>query len=267
MPKKGDASLAGAVAEVNAWLTQNEKREVVSTDNPVLPAKYYTYVSFRGKPRFVRRTRLGILAGVPALTIHKRRLDPYGRLWRKGRIIEETRDANNDVVIKSELGPPAGRKDYEQLLPTGVEVLDRAGWHRAHSQGGGFGTESAHGIRLAPIEVNLVLQNLYLENRVRELVQEKAPGVRIFMTTVTETWPGTLRLKEIQYKLEAELPGKISRTHIWDAEINVTDSRDAPRASKSVTERSGWSMIDQFLAPAPRRMGTPTRRKRATKKK
>jgi hypothetical protein len=171
-----------------------------------------------------------------------------GRLWRQGRIISEGRDALNQIVIRSELGPPSGRKGYEHLLPLGTEVLDQKGWERAHSQGQGTGAESAEGIRLAPSEVNQKLQKVYVEGRLAEIVQEKAPGVRILLTTETATWPGTLRLKQIQYTVRLTRPGDKVATEVFFAWISVSDSMQ-PAVRHGVEERAGWNQLNRFLAP------------------
>lgn len=265
-PKAGDTSLKGAAADVDAWLASNEKRDVVSSTSPLLPPLYYRYVPATSgkKPRMIVRTPKGVIARVPPLMISK------GKLWRKGRVISEGRDALGQLAITSELGPPPGRRGYEQLLPLGTEVLDRKGWERAHSQGNITGAESPEGIRLAPREVNQILQRVYVEGRIAEIVREKAPGVRIRLTTETTTWERTLRLQRIQYTLRLSRPGDSVGTEVFFAWIEVSDSLE-PKLRFGVERRPGWDQLDSFLAPMPTRVGggtsTTAKKKKKAKKK
>ncbi|MGH3799921.1 MAG: polymorphic toxin type 4 domain-containing protein, partial [Pseudonocardiaceae bacterium] len=256
MPKKGDKSLSKAADEVEAWLARNEKRPVVSGTDPPLPAKYYKYFPSNPpkKPRVVVRTPIGIVAGVPQLMIYK------GRIWRKGRIIAEGRDALGQLAIRSELGPPPGRQGFEQLLPLGTEVLDQKGWERAHSQGQVTGAESAEGIRLAPRDVNQKLQRIYVEGRLAEIVRERAPGVRVLLTTETTTWPGTLRLQKIQYTVRMSRPGE-SAVEMFFAWISVSDSLDS-KVDFGTEMRPGWTRLDDYLEPRATRLGGGTKRTR-----
>lgn len=271
MPKKGDQSLSNAAAEVDAWLSRNEKRPVISANDPKLPTRYYRYfpASASSKPRIIVRTPTGIVADVPQLMIHPRNPNKQGLLWRKGSIVKEGRDVLNQVVITAELGPPSGRQGFEQLLPLGTEVLDQKGWERAHAQGQGRGVESAEGIRLAPRDVNQVLQRVYVEGRLAEIVREKTPGVRVFLTTETTTWPRTLRLQKIQYTLTLARPPDKIGTEIFFVSLSVSNDKYQPKVhSPGVEWRAGWNQIDRYLDPKSSSSGAlPKGKKRATRKK
>lgn len=137
------------------------------------------------------------------------------------------RDALGDLVIQSRLRPAAERNGYEKRFFTGVQFgLD--GWQRAHSQGAGTGQESAEAIRFAPPEVNLAYQNQGIEKFLRKLVADN-PNVELWLTTVTATHPRTLRLKEIQYRVDAVRPGQSRR--LFEASIEVSNDTDHPRVS------------------------------------
>ena len=135
------------------------------------------------------------------------------------------KDALGATVIQSRLGPSQGRQGYEKLLLPGIEV-GLAGWQRSHSQGGGTGFESPHAIRYAPEEVNQQFQRLGIERYLRELVELKPADTELWLTTVTTTHSRTLRLKEIQYRVDAVKSG-LSRK-LFEASIEIPDQRVNP---------------------------------------
>jgi hypothetical protein len=155
--------------------------------------------------------------------------------WVPGHGERVSRDALGGIVIESTVRAPSGRKGYEDQLFPGVEV-GLAGWDRAHSQGNITGHESAYAIRYAPSEVNQQLQRLGIERFIRELHQQCRPDVQLGLTTVTYTHPGTLRLKEIQYKVTAGWRGR--KRVLFEAAIEIEDRRIAPRVKVSVIERT-----------------------------
>ncbi|MFA6093282.1 MAG: hypothetical protein WCU88_10385 [Elusimicrobiota bacterium] len=150
------------------------------------------------------------------------------------------------------------------MLP-GIEV-GLPGWQRAHSQPAELGIESPAGILYAPPEVNLVLQRA-VERELRSFFEQKAADVEFYLTTVTRAHPGTLRLAEIQYTLEAVR--NATATTIWETSIGVGNARDNPRITIDGDPHSS-ARIEEFLrpvAPAPRRpqaAQTPLPRERGT---
>lgn len=142
------------------------------------------------------------------------------------------RDALGAIVIQSRLRPGVTRQDFEKQMFPGLEV-GLPGWQRAHSQGAGTGFESPNAIRYAPEAVNQQYQRLGIERHVRELLAHKPPGVELWLTTATTTHPRTLRLKEIQYRVDA-VQGTQSR-RLFEASIAVSDSRDSPRVTVQAT--------------------------------
>jgi hypothetical protein len=155
------------------------------------------------------------------------------------------RDALGGTVIESRIGAPPGRSGYERQYFPGVEV-GLPGWERAHSQGSGTGHESAHAIRYAPAEVNQEFQRLGIERFIRELFDAKAADVELRLKTVTYTHPGTLRLKEIQYRVDAVRRG-VSRP-LFEASIEVENKRDRPRVAAAVTIRTPRELWARYLA-------------------
>jgi len=142
------------------------------------------------------------------------------------------RDALGGTVIQSRLRPAPGRQGFEKQLFPGIEV-GLPGWQRAHSQGSGTGFESPHAIRYAPEEVNQQFQRLGIERYLRELVALKPTDTDLWLTTVTATHPRTLRLMEIQYRVDAVRQG-ISRK-LFEAGIEVADQRVNPRVTVHAT--------------------------------
>ena len=145
------------------------------------------------------------------------------------RFVEGTRtDIFGATVIQSRMGIATSRRGFERRLLPGIEV-GLAGWQRSHSQGGGTGRESPDAIRYAPEEVNQVFQRLGIESYLRELVSLKPIDTELWLTTVTETHPGSLRLKEIQYRADA-VRGIEDRL-LFEAEILITNDRINPRVT------------------------------------
>lgn len=138
------------------------------------------------------------------------------------------RDYFGDIVIRSKVKSPPGRKDYEKMLWPGIEV-GLISWERSHSQGNITGNESPNGIRYAPSEVNQKFQRLGIEKFIAELFLEKPIGIDIWLTTVTKTHPRSLRLKEIQYVVDI-VKGNQSKT-LFEASIEIEDKKFDPQIS------------------------------------
>lgn len=145
-----------------------------------------------------------------------------------------SRDVFRNIVIRSRMKSPPGRRDYEKMFWPGIEV-GLVGWERAHSQGNIVGNESPHGIRYAPKEVNQHFQRLGIERFLQELVLEKASDVELWLTTVTSTHANSLRLKEIQYRVDATRAGQ-SRS-LFEASIEIEDRKIQPRISIQANPR------------------------------
>jgi len=153
------------------------------------------------------------------------------------------RDALGGIIIESRLGAPPGRQHYEREFFPGVEV-GLVGWERAHSQGSGTGHESPFAIRYAPSDVNQQFQRLGIERFLRDLFQQKSSNVEVMLTTVTYTHPGTLRLKEIQYRVTAVRGAQ--RHVLFEAAIEIENRRHEPRVSVHAQEllsRHSWAQI------------------------
>jgi hypothetical protein len=142
------------------------------------------------------------------------------------------RDADGAIVIQSRIRPASGRKGYEKQLFPAIEV-GLKGWQRSHSQGNGTGFESPDAIRYAPEEVNQQFQRLGIEKYLRELLTLKPSDVKLWLTTVTSTHKASLRLKEIQYRVDALRRG--TSWLLFEASIEIDDKRDNPRISIHAT--------------------------------
>lgn len=142
------------------------------------------------------------------------------------------KDALGATVIQSRLRSAAQRQGFEKLMFPGIEV-GLVGWQRAHSQGSGTGVESPMAIRYAPEEVNQQYQRLGIERSLRELLSLQPADTELWLTTVTETHPRTLRLKEIQYRVDA-VKGVTSR-RLFEASIEIADQKISPRVTVNST--------------------------------
>ncbi len=139
-------------------------------------------------------------------------------------------DALGGIVIQSKLGPAVKRSGFEKVLFPGVEV-GLSGWERAHSQGAGTGFESPKAIRYAPQEVNQEYQRLGIERYLRDLAKYK--NTELWLTTVTYTHPRSLRLKEIQYRVDEVLNGFSRR--LFEASIEIENKTEKPRVVINAT--------------------------------
>jgi hypothetical protein len=163
---------------------------------------------------------------------------PLGRL-EPGEV---RKTPEGSTIICNEVGQATDRKGYEKMLFPATQVgLD--GWHRAHSQGAGLGNEMKEGIRYAPPEVNLKLQNQGIEQHIRDIRDQLHPDAKLLLTTETKAHEGSLRLKSIDYKLEAEMNGERSR--IYEASIEVENKRDNPKIAASA--ESYTDDIERYL--------------------
>ena len=142
------------------------------------------------------------------------------------------RDALGATVIQSRLQAAPGRQGFEKLMFPGIEV-GLVGWQRSHSQGSGTGFESPHAIRYAPAEVNQNYQAQGIERYLRELIELAPADTELWLTTVTSTHPRTLRLKEIQYRVDAVKGGTSRR--LFEASIQVADQRVNPAVTVKAT--------------------------------
>ncbi|MCG7941291.1 MAG: polymorphic toxin type 4 domain-containing protein [Candidatus Thiodiazotropha lotti] len=156
-----------------------------------------------------------------------------------------SRDALGDIVIRSKVKSPPGRLGYEKMYWPGVEV-GLQGWERAHSQGNITGHESPHGIRYAPREVNQHFQRLGIEKFIQELYKLKADDVDLWLTTVTSTHTGTLRLKEIQYRVDVVRRGQSKA--LFEASIEVENKKSFPKISVQVRERHSALEWQRFIS-------------------
>lgn len=139
------------------------------------------------------------------------------RVWREGAVIR------HDTV----LGPSVGRRANLELdLPSAAKMgrPELAGMERAHTLGQGTGFESPFGILFAPREVNQIIQNNGIEEFMRGLQASAHPGEAFHLSTMTVPHSGTLRLKEIRYRVEVSRDG--GRDFLFEYVINVGNRPD-----------------------------------------
>lgn len=157
--------------------------------------------------------------------------------------------ADGSIEIRSRIGKGTGRKGYEKRMLSGIKV-GLKGWHRAHSQGQGTGSESPYGIFYAPPEVNLAYQNSGIEARIREIFRISPPDAELSLTTITKPHPNadgkpSRRLASIEYRIEVSEPGKPRKYLVLEAGIKVQDAVNKPKvevSAESFLANALWSI-------------------------
>lgn len=148
------------------------------------------------------------------------------RVWRSA-------GENRAIVIEANIGPGTRRKDFEAAYYSRGEMevpgYVKSDLERAHSQGAGTGFEAQYAIPYAPREVNQELQNLGIEEMVRELQQNRVPGVEYKLVTATSMQSGTRRLSLIEYSIVGV--SSKGRATLFTTGIRVEGSLEAPRVS------------------------------------
>lgn len=192
------------------------------------PPKQIAFDS-NGRPVVQDRTNTRIVHPQPeALAVDEARTYTGPR----GTTATATRRRDGTLTIESTVGPSLGRLGYEHHMLRGVEVLDRTGWERAHSQGNITGHESAFGILYAPQAVNQQFQRLGIEGFIRDLNGQVGSDVTLRLITETRAHPGTRRLESITYRVDA-VAADGRRVRMYEARIEVQDSLDSPRVHAS----------------------------------
>jgi hypothetical protein len=145
------------------------------------------------------------------------------------------------ITSDLKLPPQKVRLGYEEDLPRQGEyppgTFGHAVMHRAHGQGKITGRESAMGIRLAPFEVNIILQEHGIEAFIRKIAERlrSDPHVTaIPYNTEIRTIEKTLRLDSIVYQLDAIVNGR--EQTILVATIRVGGTGTQPTAKASISE-------------------------------
>lgn len=138
-----------------------------------------------------------------------------------------TQGSEDEIVIRSKLGPPQPRLGFERPDRCGVER--REGYDVSHSQGAGTGFECDCGLFQARPEVNRTQQNQGIEARLRDLYAEKRPEVDLWLTTETRYKSGTKELASISYSVDAkEADGRTAK--LWSVTLEA-DSRGVAKAT------------------------------------
>ena len=77
------------------------------------------------------------------------------------------------------------------------------------------------------------------------MLDAKAPDVELLLATVTYTHPGTLRLKEIQYRVDVLRQNR--KTPLFEAAIMVENKKVSPKVTTSATLPTPRARWEQFL--------------------
>jgi hypothetical protein len=129
-------------------------------------------------------------------------------------------DALENIVIRSKVKLPAGRLEFEDMLwPDGEG--GREDLATADSQLDLSALVSPHGLLYAPRDDTKNFQQRSIEQFIRELYAMKAEDVDLWLITETSTHPVSLRLKEIQYRVDAVRGGQSKA--LFSASVDVAD--------------------------------------------
>lgn len=161
---------------------------------------------------------------------------PTERAWR---------DASGGRVTRSHLVPGSPLGLERQLLP-GV-AIDHQAWVR------GGGTDLGRGIRYAPRELRQGLERLGIDRFLREAQEAVGKGVDLVLTTITHAHPGSARLRDIRYRLEAIRSG--DRAALLDASLSIEDRRESPRVSLHVHQRTTRPLWHRLMTSPSRPLG------------
>jgi hypothetical protein len=148
------------------------------------------------------------------------------RVWRSA-------GEGRGIVIESNVGPATRRRDFEAAYFSRGEMelpgYVKSDLERAHSQGAGTGFEARYAIPYAPREVNQELQNLGIEEFIRELQANRTPGVEYKLLTTTTMHPNTRRLALIEYSIIGV--SKEGRSTLFTTGIRVEGTLETPLVS------------------------------------
>ena len=139
-------------------------------------------------------------------------------------------DGSLDITIKGELKDPLPRDspqtpNFNKQPPSGSEI-GLSDHEIAHLWGPGFGDEARDGMMYAPTEVNQVLQNRTIEDRLRELHKlARREGATIEVTARAtshplQTWRGHEMLKDVSYRFDVRFTDG-STYRIGEVDISV----------------------------------------------
>jgi len=116
------------------------------------------------------------------------------------------------TVIESRLAPGTRRAKYEGEYYSRSEMGRKdyvdSDLERAHAQGAGTGFEARFGISYAPREVNQELQNIGVEEFLRLIETHRPAEVTFQLLTEVKRHPGSLRLAQVLYRLDAVYKGQ-----------------------------------------------------------
>jgi len=170
------------------------------------------------------------------------------RVWRdlSGNLVQEG-------LVGASRGSRAGTEN--QYYTQGQAKLAGPAQQRAHARGQGLGWESPYGIRYAPEAVNQGLQNHGIEGYLSDLnqaVTSRDPSARLRLFTVTRDQPGTLRLAEINYRVDVVNTANNDSHRFLEFTIYVEGTRTAPKIR---IEKAAFS--DNAVAAKVRGLGVP----------
>jgi hypothetical protein len=151
-------------------------------------------------------------------------------LLRKERTM---RDNFGGIVTCNRLKTASCRIGFEKRFFPGLRV-SRFGWERAHETGGGAITAGPEGIVHAPAEVSLFYQRLGIERYIMDVFRRKAPEVELWLTTTYYTYPGTLRVQKILYRIDAMR--QRNSYGLYEAGIQIEDKISNPVISPDTKE-------------------------------
>jgi hypothetical protein len=122
-------------------------------------------------------------------------------------------------------GAGRAKTEAEMWLASEMKRSGLKGMERAHTLGQGTGFESPFGIYFAPREVNQTIQNNNIEEVMRGLRDTARPGESFSVSTITTPHWGTLRLKEVRYRIVVNRKG----SNALLGEFFISVGREGPK--------------------------------------
>lgn len=152
------------------------------------------------------------------------------------------RGADGQTIVVSIIAPASPRQGLERGFFTG-STIGLPGWQRAHSQGAGWGVETAEGMLLAPPNVNLKLQNGGIESYVRQLQQQAmSEGFLLRVTTEVAAHRGTTQMKYAYYRIDKVSNSGIERLFEFSIDVPYSKSPDPP-GTVTIAEGGQWDAL------------------------
>lgn len=151
------------------------------------------------------------------------------------------------LTIERRIAPPLAPPDIDSLLMAAARAVIQE-FDRAPASG----LECPWGILNVPQYVNRVLQSQGVPSLLGKLLNQRAPDVDLYLITAAETLPQSRRLKQIEYRVDADRNS--SRYPLIEFGVELGDNPDGPPINAWTRQRPGF---DTFLRPLSPTLSCP----------